>query len=143
MKHQRSALALAAILATAALATETNEAIDHPEARKAVQTVIIPRLDRSVPPFSRVRPPQPSARFHKLILAEAEKRLPFEILEPQFSRIQLGTEPAQPKVMVSGYVRLSDKAIFVFDTKTQKHVRSDLDPRFAPQKRNLQPNLPG
>ena len=124
-------LAFILILAGAAIATETKPGPD-PQARQAVQTQIVARLHRSVPPFSRVMPPMPEARYHDLILADGEKRLPFEVLEPRRIRTLPGTAPAGRAVMVSGYVRLSDQAIFVFDTKTRKHIPAAKDPRFAP-----------
>jgi len=130
MKSKHTCLALALILVGAAIGTEPESKPAPPaDARLVVQTQIVARLRSSFPPFSRVAPPQPEALYHDLILADGEQRLPFEVREPRALRTSL--EPG-PSILVSGYVRLSDKAVFIFDPKTQKHIPATLDPRFAP-----------
>lgn len=137
MKYQRSILALAAVLATAALATETGEPpAPHAEARQAVQTQIVARMpSSSMPPFSRVRPPQPRAHFHQLVVVDKEERLPFSVTEVGLRSSKTAT--------LNGYIRLSDKVIFLFDPRTTRHVRADLDPRFAPAGKSPRPDIPG
>lgn len=132
MKNKQSIIALALVLISAAIATEpAKEANPNPEALQLIQSRIAARLERSFPPFSRVRPPQPQTQFHPELLVDGEKRLPFEVREPAGGRIFLqGADPG-PQVLVSGYLRLSDNAIFIFDTKRQQHIPADHDPRFA------------
>lgn len=53
---------------------------------------------------------------------ENEERMPFTV------SIQ------RPSSSLSGYVRLSDNAIFIFRPETKDYIPSTLDPRFAPPK---------
>jgi hypothetical protein len=140
----RTTLSLAIlILAGLALATEPSATPDnHPEATLAVQTRILPHLERSFPPFSRLAPPRPKATFSQMVVTNGEKRLPFEVTETR-SRLPVpGTEPPRGAVLVSGYVRLSDNAVFVLDTATMKHIPAELDPRFAPPGKGTEDGRP-
>lgn len=144
MNHRTTASLVALVLAGAAIATEPAAApAPNPEAMQAVQTLIVARLERSVPPFSRVSPPPPPFTFHQWVMVEGEKRLPFEVTEPRGPFVLPGSTPAPPAVLVTGYVRQSDHAVFVFDTRTQKHIPAELDPRFAPPKTEATTDLPG
>ena len=50
----------------------------------------------------------------------------------------LGKEAA-----VTGYVRIADNAIFLFRPEKKDHIRSTLDPRFAPPKEvRIEPEKP-
>lgn len=91
-------------------------------AHAAVATQISARLSPpSLPPFSRAMPRRPIPIYQAVELVDNEKRLPFTIA--------MGGRQAS----VSGYVRLSDDAIFIFRPEKKDHIRSTLDPRFAPK----------
>lgn len=101
-------------------------------ARRAVMTQIVARLQPpSLPPFSRAMPAMPYPSYRAVELAAGEERLPFTVK-------MVGT-----KDEVSGYVRLSDNAIFIFRPEKKDHIRSTLDPRFAPpQEIRIEPEKP-
>lgn len=64
-------------------------------------------------------------------LVDGEERLPFTVT-------MLGKEAA-----VTGYVRIADNAIFLFRPEKKDHIRSTLDPRFAPPKEvRIEPEKP-
>ncbi len=97
--------------------------VPHPAARMAVETEIAARLRPSLPAFSRVSPPIVMPSYQELVKVGDEERLPFTIsISNHF----------QPQSGVSGYVRLSDNAIFIYRPEKTDHIRSTLDPRFAP-----------
>lgn len=90
-------------------------------ARTAVMTQIVARLQpASMPPFSRAMPVSPFPTFQAVELVDGEERLPFTV--QMFGR---GAE-------VTGYVRIADNAIFISRPEKKDHIRSTLDPRFAP-----------
>lgn len=62
--------------------------------------------------------PYPS--FRAVELVDGEERLPFTVQ-------MLGSRDN-----VTGYVRIADNAIFISRPETKDHIRSTLDPRFAP-----------
>jgi len=93
-------------------------------AKTAVSTVIIARLNPKMPAFSRAMPTIPMTKYREVQLAENEKRLPFTV--SMFGR--------PPEQSVTGYVRLSDNAIFIFRPEKKDYISSTLDPRFAPEK---------
>ena len=95
-------------------------AVSNAAARAAVETEIVARLRPSLPPFSRVSPPVVLPNYQSIAQVGNEERLPFTV------SISRGGDG------VSGYVRLSDNAIFIFRPETNDHIRSSLDPRFAP-----------
>ncbi|BCX47058.1 hypothetical protein HAHE_09660 [Haloferula helveola] len=122
MKTKPKHVALALILAGIATAIEPDTpTVEHPEARQAVQTRIVARLQSSFPPFSRMAPPQPSSQFQRPMLVDKEERLPFKVVDGRGKSI-----------MLAGYVRLSDQRIFIYDTEKQTYTDAALDPRFAP-----------
>ena len=71
-----------------------------------------------MPPFSRATMSYPSYRAVELV--DGEERLPFTVK-------MLGSRDS-----VTGYVRIADNAIFLFRPEKKDHIRSTLDPRFAP-----------
>jgi len=93
-------------------------------AKAVVMSNIVARLQPTVPRFSRMITPTPFASYGEVQLADNEKRLPFSIS-------MVGAPPEQS---VSGYVRLSDNAIFIFRPGKKDYIRSTQDPRFAPEK---------
>ena len=99
--------------------------VSNPEpnapARMAVMTQIVARLQpASMPPFSRAMVVTPYPSFRAVELVDGEERLPFTVQ-------MLGSRDN-----VSGYVRIADNAIFIFRPEKKDHIRSTLDPRFAP-----------
>lgn len=140
MKTPHHILTLAAILATAVLATEptsrTDSAPEHDtEARQRVQLEIAARLQSSHRPFSRARAPLPQSHFQQWVVVDGEKRLPFEVTETGFR--------GKKTHIVTGYVRHKDQVIFILDPKTKLYIRADRDPRFAPQNKKPSPHIPG
>ncbi len=100
-------------------------AVSNPEpnapARMVVMTQIVARLQPpAMPPFSRAVVVTPYPSFRAVELVNGEERLPFTV--QMFGR---GVE-------VTGYVRIADNAIFLFRPEKKDHIRSTLDPRFAP-----------
>ena len=95
-------------------------AVPNAAARAAVETEIVARLRPSLPPFSRVSPPIVLPNYQSVARVGSEERLPFTV-----SIFHGGAG-------VSGYVRLSDNAIFIFRPETNDYTRSTLDSRFAP-----------
>jgi len=90
-------------------------------ARAAVMTQIVARLHSlKMRPFSRAMAVTPSPSFRPVELVDGEERLPFMV-----TMRGRGAE-------VSGYVRVSDNAIFIHRPEKKDHIRSTLDPRFAP-----------
>jgi len=99
--------------------------VSNPEpnasARMAVMTQIVARLQpASMPPFSRATISYP--RYRAVELVDGEERLPFTVK-------MLGSRDS-----VTGYVRIADNAIFLSRPEKKDHIRSTLDPRFAPQR---------
>jgi hypothetical protein len=99
--------------------------VSNPEpnapARMAVMTQIVARLQPpAMPPFSRAVVVTPHPSFRPVELVDGEERLPFMV-----TMRGRGAE-------VSGYVRVSDNAIFIRRPEKKDHIRSTLDPRFAP-----------
>jgi hypothetical protein len=97
--------------------------VSNPEpnapARMAVMTQIVARLQpASMPPFSRATISHPHYRAVELV--DGEERLPFTV------------QMLESRVTVTGYVRIADNAIFIFRPEKKDHIRSTLDPRFAP-----------
>lgn len=92
-------------------------------ARLAVGSQIVSRLRPSLPPFSRAMPVPRLPIYREVEVVSGEKRLPFSVADP-------GRNPG----VVSGYVRLSDNAIFIFRPEKKDHIRSTQDPRFASEK---------
>ncbi len=103
----------------------TSIPVPHAMARMAVETEIVSRLRPSLPSFSRVSPPIVMPSYQQLVKVGDEERLPFSISISNHFQSQSG---------VSGYVRLSDNAIFIYRPEKTDHIRSTLDPRFAPVK---------
>lgn len=100
-------------------------------AQAAVQSQIVSRLQPHYPPFSRALPMPAVAGYQIVQRVENEERLPFTV---SISRSLLS---------VSGYVRLSDNAIFIFRPETKDYISSVQDPRFAPVKEiQMQPVKP-
>lgn len=99
--------------------------VPHATARMAVETEIVSRLRPSLPAFSRVSPPIVMPSYQQLVKVGDEERLPFTISISNHFKPQSG---------VSGYVRVSDNAIFIYRPEKTDHIRSTLDPRFAPVK---------
>lgn len=94
-------------------------------ARMAVMTQIVARLQPpTLPPFSRAMPVGPFSSFQPVELVDGEERLPFSV--QTFGK---GAE-------VTGYVRVSDNAIFIYRLDKKDHIRSTLDPRFAPPEKS-------
>lgn len=90
-------------------------------ARMAVMMQIVSRLQKSqMPPFSRAMPVGPLSIFQPVELVDGEERLPFAV-----QTLGIGVE-------VAGYVRIADNAIFISRPEKKDHIRSTLDPRFAP-----------
>ena len=107
------------------LAQLENEPVSSTEpnapARMAVMTQIVARLrSPKMPPFSRAMPVTPLPSFRPVELVDKEERLPFTV-----SMMGRGAE-------ITGYVRIADNAIFIHRPETKDHIRSTLDPRFAP-----------
>ena len=99
--------------------------VPHAAACALVETEIVSRLRPTLPPFSRVSPPMVIPSYQQLVKVGNEERLPFTIsISNHF----------QQQDSVSGYVRLSDNAIFIYRPDKTDHIRSTLDPRFAPVK---------
>jgi hypothetical protein len=97
--------------------------VPYPSARMAVETEIVARLRPSLPAFSRVSPPVVMPSYQQLVKVGDEERLPFTIsISNHF----------KPQSSVTGYVRVSDNAIFIYRPEKTDHIRSTLDPRFAP-----------
>ncbi len=103
----------------------TSVPVPHPAARMAVETEIVARLRPSLPSFSRVSPPVVMPNYQQLVKVGDEERLPFTI--------SISNHFVQQS-SVTGYVRVSDNAIFIYRPEMTDHVRSTLDPRFAPVK---------
>ncbi len=101
-------------------------------ARLAVMTQIVARLQPpSTAVFSRAISIRPYPSYQAIELVNGEERLPFTVNV-------LGKESA-----VSGYVRISDNAIFIFRPEKKDHIRSTLDPRFAlPKELRIEPEKP-
>ena len=101
-------------------------------ARMAVMTQIVARLQpAALPPFSRAIAVTPYPNFRAVELVDGEERLPFTVQ-------MLGSRDS-----VSGYVRIADNAIFLFRPEKKDHIRSTLDPRFAPPKEiRIEPEKP-
>lgn len=93
-------------------------------AKAVVSTEIIARLQPTMQPFSRAIAPMPYPTYTEVQLAENEKRLPFFV----------SMRGGRKEEIASGYVRLSDNAIFIFRPDKKDYIRSTLDPRFAPAK---------
>ena len=91
-------------------------------AQAAVQTTIVSRLQPHYPPFSRALPMPVLPSYQVVERLGNEERLPFTVSVPKSA------------TNVSGYVRLSDNAIFIFRPETKDYIPSNLDPRFAPAK---------
>lgn len=92
-------------------------------ARMAVMAQIVARLEpNALPPFSRAMVVTPYPSYRAVEVVDGEERLPFTVQ-------MLGG-----KDHVSGYVRIADNAIFIFRPEKKDHIRSTLDPRFAPPK---------
>jgi hypothetical protein len=92
-------------------------------ARMAVMTQIVARLQPpAIPPFSRAVVVTPYPSFRPVELVDGEERLPFMV-----TMMGRGAE-------VSGYVRVSDNAIFIHRPDKKDHILSTQDPRFAPAK---------
>lgn len=110
--------------------------VSNPEpnapARMAVMTQIVARLQpASMPPFSRAIAVTPYSSFRAVELVDGEERLPFTVQ-------MLGSRDN-----VTGYVRIADNAIFIFRPEKKDHIRSTLDPRFAPPKEiRIEPEKP-
>jgi hypothetical protein len=99
--------------------------VSNPEpnapARMAVMTQIVARLQPpAMPPFSRAIAVTPYPSYRAVELVDGEERLPFTVS-------MLGSRDT-----VTGYVRIADNAIFLFRPEKKDHIRSTLDPRFAP-----------
>lgn len=99
--------------------------VAHPAARAMVEAEIVARLRPSLPAFSRVSPPIVMPTYQQLVKVGDEERLPFTI--------SISNHFAQQS-SVTGYVRVSDNAIFIYRPEKTDHIRSTLDPRFAPVK---------
>lgn len=101
-------------------------------ARTAVMTQIVARMQpASMPPFSRAVVVTPYPSFRAVELVDGEERLPFTV-----QMLGKGVE-------VTGYVRVLDNAIFLFRPEKKDHIRSTLDPRFAPPKEiRIEPEKP-
>ncbi len=91
-------------------------------AQAAVQTQIVSRLQPHYPPFSRAMPMLVLPSYQVVEHVGNEDRLPFTVSIPKSA------------TNVSGYVRLTDNAIFIFRPETKDYIPSNLDPRFAPAK---------
>jgi len=90
-------------------------------ARMAVMTQIVARLQPpAMPPFSRAVVVTPYRSFRPVELVDGEERLPFTVS-------MLGSRDT-----VTGYVRIADNAVFISRPEKKDHIRSTLDPRFAP-----------
>ncbi|OYU59368.1 MAG: hypothetical protein CFE30_25890 [Bradyrhizobium sp. PARBB1] len=103
----------------------TSVPVPYPSARMAVETEVVARLRPSLPSFSRVSPPVVMPNYQQLVKVRDEERLPFTISISNHFGQQSG---------VTGYVRVSDNAIFIYRPEKTDHIRSTLDPRFAPVK---------
>lgn len=101
-------------------------------ARTAVMTQIVARLQP--PPtavFSRAISISPYPSYRAVELVDGEERLSFTV-----TMLGKGSE-------VTGYVRIADNAIFIFRPEKKDHIRSTLDPRFAPPKElRIEPEKP-
>lgn len=99
-----------------------NQPITDPivAARSAVQWQIANRLRSEYPPFSRAVAPMVIPQFLAVEEVENEKRLPFLI------------SAARGVTEMRGYVRLSDRTIFLYRPDTKDYIPSTQDPRFAP-----------
>ena len=91
-------------------------------AQMAVQTTIVSRLQPSYPKFSRAMPMPAIPSYQVVERVGNEDRLPFTV------------SIRWPQLSVSGYVRISDNAIFIFRPETKDYIPSMLDPRFGPAK---------
>ncbi len=120
----------AAALAVATLLHAAPPANPLPPAEIAKQKVSVEIFQKVSPParpFSRVMPvPSHNLEFQPELLVDGEARLPFTI-RPR----QAGKE-VMP-VMLEGYVRLGDQAIFLLEHETKSHVPAAQHPRFAPK----------
>jgi hypothetical protein len=114
------------VLITAALVAKP-EPTAQPDpvtaAKLAVNEQIVRKIQPARPTFSRAGPRRPSASFSPTQLADGEERIPFTIQE------LISKEPKT----VSGYVRLTDRKIFLLNPQTGKYHPASEDPRFAPQ----------
>lgn len=100
-------------------------------ARTAVMTEIVSRLEPKIAPFSRAMVVIPTPSYRAVELVDGEQRLPFTV-----SMLGRGAD-------VTGYVRIADNAIFLFRPEKEDHIRSTLDPRFAPPKElRIEPEKP-
>lgn len=124
MKTTSSILVLLA--ATALLHATPIEIRLSPEdqAKMKVSTEIYSKVNTYSNRFSRVGPiPSHHLEFQAPTLVKEENRIPFTI-----------TPGRNPKVspQLQGYIRLSDREIFLLDPKTGNYRHASEDPRFAP-----------
>ena len=97
-------------------------------ARMAVMTQIVARLQPATfSPFSRMEPVMPYPSFKAIELVDGEERLPFTVAMGR-------------RAELIGYVRVSDNAIFIHRPDKKDHIRSTLDPRFAPPEKAVAKN---
>ena len=120
MKHILIASTL--IVAAVVAGPKPEEPADPVQAAQlVVHRQLVAKLAPNHRPFSRAAPRSPSASFRPSMIVKGEERLPFSIT----GHGGRGTKPLE------GYVRLSDKVIFIRDAGTEKYHLASKDPRFV------------
>lgn len=118
---------IAALLALVPLSQAADAPSPTTVAMAKVNAEIFEKTSPRAQPFSRVAPiPRERLEFEPQLVTDGETRLPFAIKSNR-------TVKGEPAVVLAGYVRLSDQAIFLLVPETKAYVPAAQHPRFAPK----------